>query len=317
MADRESSQQQSGARASAPPTSAAQIGAERQTHPAPRIAPFAPARPGAGVGAQAQQMLLQLQRSAGNAAVARMLAGQRQPRPAQAPLQRTPIQRQPVIQRTKLGSGKLSTAKTYVQWYFRDPAAKQNKGDALRDIYKQIGVEADVVHTTQTKLVQNEIIDADDVKDLDKSVTAYLGGGKAALPPERKRMTPETWRHIWRGDFNQNKNRPSGYHWKGQGGDSWLVGTGTTGRTQGDFYEEEVQVRDDKVDTIQAATGAKRGDINGKVKENMSTFFPDDWSEADIKDAIELRDSLGAITSKPAAGIKLVKSGVTIFPEIQ
>ena len=221
------------------------------------------------------------------------------------------------LQLAQLGSP-LDSARKYVKWYFSGSTAIRRKGDALREIYTQIGVDNGSAENRRTRatLKQDGVIDDDDIRDLEQNVEAFLGGGSQALPPERKKMPTDTWKHIWRGDFNKGKNKPTGYHWKGKGDDAWLEGTGTTGRSQSNFYEEQVQVRDEKVDDIVSETGANRGKVSGKVKDDYSTFFPNNWSETDVKDAIELRDSQGQITNKTADGITLVKSGATIYPTI-
>lgn len=220
------------------------------------------------------------------------------------------------IQRTKLGTGTLYSAKEYLKWYVSKSPAK-DKGAILRAIYEQIGVDGNSVHRTKGLLKNAGVIDDQDIADIERNVDAYVEGGKAALPRERKLLPAGTWRHIWRGDFNAEKHRPTGYHWKGKGDDAWLEGSGGRLNTTGDgFYEQQVEVRDDKVDDIHAATGDAKGNITGKVKADHSTFFPDGWNEADVKDAIELRDSSNKITSKAAAGVTLVKSGETVYPTL-
>lgn len=222
-----------------------------------------------------------------------------------------------IIQRAKLGTGQLYSAKKYVSWYFSGGNPLLRKGDALRELYNQIGIDndSDEDRRTKPKLKQDEVIDDQDIKDLEDSVDKYLKGGKAAIPPERKLLPAQTWKHIWRGDFNSGKKKPTGYHWKGKGDESWLEGTGVEGKSASGFYEEQVKVRDDKVEDIKAETNAK-GDISGKIKDEKSTFFPDNWTESDVKDAIETRNGEGKITTKSVDAITLVKSGGTIFPSI-
>lgn len=223
-----------------------------------------------------------------------------------------------IIQRAKLGTGQLDSAKKYVSWYFSGGNPLLRKGDALRELYNQIGIDndSDEDRRTKPKLKQDGVIDDQDIKDLEDSVEKYLEGGKEAMPPERKLLPSQTWKHIWRGDFNSGKKKPTGYHWKGKGDESWLEGTGVEGRSVSGFYEEQVKVRDDKVEDIKAETNAKKDVIKGSVKVEKSTFFPDTWSESDVKDAIETRSGAGKITTKSVDAITLVKSGGTIFPSI-
>lgn len=225
----------------------------------------------------------------------------------------------PIVQRAKLGTGGLMSARELVKWYFSGGRGKQSKGLALAEIYQQIGLEAGQISTRRTEatLLNDEKIDGDDVRDLNACVKAYLDdGGVEALPPERKVMPANTWRHIWRGDFNGDKKKVTGYHWKGRGDNAWHEGFGDAANTTKGFYQQTVRVRADKVDDIVAASGATRGQVTGKVKDDASTFFPDAWNETQVKDAIELRDGQGKITTADADGISLVKSGTTIYPKI-
>lgn len=225
-----------------------------------------------------------------------------------------------IIQRAKLGTGQLDTAKKYVSWHFSGGNTSKDKSEALRDIYKQIGLDSGRSYENSTKnsLISEGVIDNEDVKELEGLVINKLD--PKTKPKEesapRKSISPNTWRHIWRGDFNSGKKRPTGYHWKGKGDESWLVGTGVEGRSVSGFYEEQVKVRDDKVEDIKAETNAKKDDIKGNIKVEKSTFFPDTWSESDVKDAIETRSGAGKITTKSVDAITLVKSGGTIFPSI-
>lgn len=229
-------------------------------------------------------------------------------------------QKQAVMQRAILGEGSSWSARKYILWYFSKDDYKTNKTAAKLELLQQLAIDNELptkssLAAMKSDLIGANAIDEEDYNDLVNGVDAFLtgGGGKAAILPERKKLSAETWVHIWRGDYNARKNRPTGYHWKGGGDDSWLEQDGGKANLQDGFYRQPVKVRDNKVDAIKDATGAK-GEIGGRQKEDHSTFFPDDWSENDVRDAIELRDGSGAIRSKPATGITLVKSGKTIYP---
>jgi hypothetical protein len=224
----------------------------------------------------------------------------------------------PIVQCAKLGTGGRMSARELVKWYYSGGRGERSKGNALRELYIQIGVDMErpALRRTQATLKNDEVIDDDDINDLDRCVTAILQGGKEALPPERKIIPADTWRHIWRGDFNGSKKKVTGYHWKGRGDAAWHEGFGAQANTTNNFYEQTVRVRAGKAAEIAQESGATVGSVNNKVKDDASTFFPDAWNETRVKDAIELRDSQGKITTEDADGITLVKSGVTIYPTI-
>lgn len=138
-------------------------------------------------------------------------------------------------------------------------------------------------------------------------------GKRREVVRERKTLSANGWRHIWRGDIS-SKGRPSGFHWKGQADEA--IHEGVDGMSQGakGFYKQSVRLK--------TSVGSVGSNVDGKKvknidKEEQSTFFPDTWSESDVKDAIELRNGEDQIvTPKKGEGINLVKSGDTIYPLI-
>lgn len=64
------------------------------------------------------------------------------------------------------------------------------------------------------------------------------------------------------------------------------------------------------MEDIKAEANAKKGVIKGSVKVENSTFFPDTWSESDVKDAIETRSGEGKITTKSVDAITLGDSSI-------
>lgn len=152
--------------------------------------------------------------------------------------------------------------------------------------------------------------DKEDLGWLEPVATAAWGGTSAV---ERKALTATQWQHIWRGDLGA-KGHPTGFHWKGKAGDAIAEGDGAVTATSGDFYHEGVNLKASKVED----GTVKKANVKRYDKPDGSTFFPDDWSEQDVKDAIELRNSSDQITTPAdAAGQQLVKSGETIYPSIK
>ncbi len=240
------------------------------------------------------------------------------------------------IQGAKLGTGGATySADEYVKWYFygsegkemlaaeaekrRGNSTKRNQTTAVDAIIDQIAVDADKAGQKEAALKRANVIDAEDVEDIKalvmtKLIEAQPGEEGHDVAPKRRPIASGTWKHIWRGDYNKGKNKPTGYHWKGKGTDAWLQGDGQVGAAADGFYEEGVVIRDGKTDSIKAETKAT-GSLTAE-KTGGSTFFPDNWSEGDVKDAIETRDGQGKITSKDVPGVTLVKSGGTIYPSI-
>jgi hypothetical protein len=94
---------------------------------------------------------------------------------------------------------------------------------------------------------------------------------------QRLELTDAIWKHIAQGELRDGK-KLVGYHWTG--------GTGAIARKNGTKKEapDERGVYVEGVETIEEfGQGKNKGPI---VKANASTFWPDAWSEAEIKNAI-------------------------------
>lgn len=152
--------------------------------------------------------------------------------------------------------------------------------------------------------------DKEDLGWLEPVATTAWGGTSAV---ERKALTSTQWQHIWRGDLGA-KGHPTGFHWKGKAGEAIAEGDGAVTDTSGDFYHEGVNL---KASAVEDGT-VKKANVKRYDKPDGSTFFPDDWTEQNVKDAIELRNSSDQITTPAdAAGQQLVKSGETIYPSLK
>lgn len=139
------------------------------------------------------------------------------------------------------------------------------------------------------------------------------GSKKVAPVKERKKLSAAGWNHIWRGDIGA-KGHPTGFHWKGKADDAINEGHGEITEGQNGFYKQSVKLK--------PSVGTKGSQVDGKAvksadKPDQSTFFPNDWKESEVKDAIELRNSQDQITTpEKGVGISLTKSGDTIYPVI-
>jgi len=151
--------------------------------------------------------------------------------------------------------------------------------------------------------------DREDLTWLETVATQAWSGTSAV---ERKTLSASGWQHIWRGDVGSG-GYPSGFHWKGKADDAYSEGYDeVTNATDAGFYKQAVRYKE----TI-ATAGTGGASMAKRYKADASTFFPDDWTEQEVKDAVELRNSKDEIT-KPAKGlgVKLIKSGETIYPSI-
>jgi hypothetical protein len=139
------------------------------------------------------------------------------------------------------------------------------------------------------------------------------GSKKIAVVKERKKLGTAGWNHIWRGDIGA-KGHPTGFHWKGKADDAINEAHGAVTMGAQGFYKQAVKLKE--------RAGKKGGKVDGKEvksvdKPDESTFFPDDWVDEEVRDAIELRNSQDQIiTPKKGEGITLQKSGDTIYPVI-
>jgi Bacterial EndoU nuclease len=138
--------------------------------------------------------------------------------------------------------------------------------------------------------------DSEDLQQLETQATQAWQGTSGT---ERKTLSPAGWVHIWRGDETP-KGDPIGFHWKGREAEAWHEGVGDPTASNGDGFYHQAVVR--------------KGTY--KPKAEGSTFFPDDWTAQQVKDAIETCNSSDQITTSEGFGVKLQKSGGTIYPSL-
>jgi hypothetical protein len=179
---------------------------------------------------------------------------------------------------------------------------KENPPDRKKDTTAQ-------KYFNRLKQALGKSADKEDLEWLQTAATGAWGGTSGA---ERKPLSEAGWKHIWRGDRG-SKGHPAGFHWKGKAAQAICESDGTVTKEDRGFYHEGVRfkasaVKNSKVDG---------GDVKRWDKPDGSTFFPDHWTEQQVKDAIELRNSSDQVTvPDEAVGIKLQKSGETIYPSI-
>ena len=132
---------------------------------------------------------------------------------------------------------------------------------------------------------------------------------------QRLELTDAIWKHIAQGELRDGK-KLVGYHWTGD--------TGAIARKNGTKKEgpDARGVYVEGVETIeQFGQGKKKGPI---VKGPASTFWPDAWSAAEIKNAIAnggtARNTKSEVSTKAtkaeARGMILTVNPDSIFPEI-
>ena len=116
----------------------------------------------------------------------------------------------------------------------------------------------------------------------------------------KKRSADDVWDHLTKGGTHTS-GTPTGYHTiKGQS----AIAEGYGKKTMLDFgcYKQGVRLIAD----------------HSKVKQKESTFFPDDWSLDDIREAIEFALTVGklyeVVTPAKGKGMKLFKNADSFFP---
>jgi len=132
---------------------------------------------------------------------------------------------------------------------------------------------------------------------------------------QRLELTDGIWTHIAQGEVRDGK-KLVGYHWTGDGSAiARKNGTKKEGPDARGVYVEGVET------IAQFGQGKKKGPI---VKTNASTFWPDAWTEAEIKNAIANggtpRNTKSEVSNKAtkvaARGMTLTVNPDSIFPEI-
>jgi hypothetical protein len=130
---------------------------------------------------------------------------------------------------------------------------------------------------------------------------------------QRLPLSAAQWTHIAKGELREG-GKLVGYHWTGD--DEAIAeknGTSQKGPDDRGVYEEGVQ-------TVASSYGKKK---NEPIKKsNPSTFWPDGWSEADIKDAIanggSARNNVSEVSTKAskveARGMSLFVNPDSVFP---
>ena len=134
---------------------------------------------------------------------------------------------------------------------------------------------------------------------------------------QRLELTDAMWTHIARGELREGNKKLVGYHWTGDASAiAEKSGESKKGPDERGVYVEGVQTRQ------RYGQGQKRAPIK---KSNPSSFWPDAWSEADIKDAIanggkarNNRSEVGTkATKKEAHGMMLFVNPDSVFPELE
>lgn len=118
--------------------------------------------------------------------------------------------------------------------------------------------------------------------------------------PVKKRSADEVWDHVTKGGLNR-EGGPTGYHTiKGQ--NAIAEGYGKKTMLAFDCYRQNVRLID----------------APDKTKQKPSTFFPDDWTLEEIREAIEYAVPVGnlyeVVSPAKGKGMKLFKNADSWFP---
>lgn len=139
-----------------------------------------------------------------------------------------------------------------------------------------------------------------------------LVGNRAVVRTVQRKydLSPQQWVHISSGEVK--KTGVVGYHWTGLGEASAARKKAGTDSATDRFgaYTANVESR------------PKRGQ-EPVAKTDASTFFPDDWDEATVKEAIAGASPVGGVMyealgkGKPYHGMRLFTNKDSVFPEWQ
>ena len=131
---------------------------------------------------------------------------------------------------------------------------------------------------------------------------------------QRLELTDKMWTHIAKGELREGNKKLVGYHWTGDGeAIATKNGTDKKGPNDAGIYVEGVR----SVQTF--GQGKKAAPV---VKGTPSTFWPDGWSEAEIKDAIanggKASNNISTVSNKAtkseAKGMRLFVNPDSVFP---
>ena len=149
--------------------------------------------------------------------------------------------------------------------------------------------------------------------------TISLTDGQGGDRVQRIPLTEDQWTHIARGEIRWDNKKPRvvGYHWtKDAKAVAEKTGENAEGPNDLGVYVEGVQSKDEHPPT----PGKKAQKIK---KDKASTFWPDSWSEADIRDVIAnttttIKNNTVEVTNKTAkqeaVGMKLFVNPDSVFP---
>jgi EndoU nuclease-like protein len=134
---------------------------------------------------------------------------------------------------------------------------------------------------------------------------------------QRLPLTDAMWTHIARGELREGNKKLVGYHWTGDANAiAEKNGESKQGPDERGVYVEGVQSRS------QFGQGKSKGPI---TKAKASTFWPDAWTEAEIKDAIAnggtASRNVSEVSTKAAKsearGMRLFVNPDSVFPVIE
>jgi hypothetical protein len=264
------------------------VSRQRRSTPVTEAAP-APAPPIA--------WLFRMQAGAGNAAVTRLLSG-----------------RGAALARTR----------------FKDVGAA---GTWLATAPPRVEEEDDDAYATRILLDTEYGVDADFYANYGLLVKALglASQPAAAAPlvpnvPKKRTVPPKIWEHIVNGTYVEKEDKVTGLHTingnspKARGtGDRKPFGTKGCYRRAVEYWDSQAEKKGSDDEEEKAPVKAPTKQANAKQKKHESSFYPDDWTLEDIRNAIEYavaRDGnrFDVMWPPKGIGIQLWFNGESYFP---
>ncbi len=144
--------------------------------------------------------------------------------------------------------------------------------------------------------------------------------------PKKRTVPPKVWEHIVNGTYVAKEDKVTGLHTihgnrptaRGTG-DKKTFGTKGCYRQAVEYWDSEAEKKGDSDEEEKAPVKAPTKPVKTKQKKHESSFYPDEWTLEDIRDAIEYaaaRDGqrFDVMWPTKGIGIQLWFNGESYFP---
>jgi hypothetical protein len=172
----------------------------------------------------------------------------------------------------------------------------------------------DTSRVRQTRQLRSSLSESPRVAQLARVARLAQRVPAAGQVVQRLELTDKMWTHIAKGELREGNKKLVGYHWTGDGAAIAMKnGEDKKGPNDLGIYVEGVR----SVQTF--GQGKKAAPV---TKGTPSTFWPDAWSEAEIKDAIanggKAGNNISTVNNKAtkteARGMRLFVNPESVFP---